>query len=566
MPMPELILLSDSKPVLRCPLHGQAVSLGKSAANDISVPDESLPALHCSFEPVPGGRYRVVDRGGQGVFVGASSGAAAAAKFDEYEHKDLDDGDEIQLGHLIGKFYAVAEGGEASVAPPKAERAQRTGVLKTSDDGAKLTRVDIRLRLPAVAGGGVLEIPAQGLRFGANADNDIVIDDGFVSSFHAQLFLKGERLFVRDLDSTNGTFVGAVRVVEAEVPIGSMLKLGKAEIQVDTSEADEPLVAPAGEGPWKCADLVTADAAFARTFAFIEKVAPHDATVCVFGETGSGKELVAQALHRLSARRGGPMVPLNCAAVPANLIESELFGHEKGAFTGADKLRVGAFEEANKGTIFLDEVGELATDVQAKLLRVLETRSVRRLGGRGDVPIDVRVVCATHRDLVQHVKEGKFREDLLHRLYVIPIRLPSLRERPVDIVHLARHFLTFLVPKGGAAVKLTEGAEKKLRNHPFPGNVRELRNVVQRALIMGDGKQVNEKDVVFIPVTLAEATMVGQVYKAGMTMDDIEREAYRGALKAYGSASEAARALGLPKTTFWRRATALGLLSKGAPE
>jgi DNA-binding NtrC family response regulator len=288
--------------------------------------------------------------------------------------------------------------------------------------------------------------------------------------------------------------------------------------------------------------------------------------VCVFGETGAGKELVAQALHRLSARRAGPMVPLNCAAVPANLIESELFGHEKGAFTGADKLRVGAFEEANKGTIFLDEVGELAMDVQAKLLRVLETRSVRRLGGRGDIPIDVRVVCATHRDLVQHVKEGKFREDLLHRLYVIPIRLPSLRERPIDIVHLAKHFLTLLAPKGGAAVKLTEGAEKKLRNHPFPGNVRELRNVVQRALIMGDGKQVTEKDVVFIPVTLAEATMVGQVYKAGMTMDDIEREAYRGALKAFGSASEAARALGLPKTTFWRRATALGLLSKGAPE
>jgi DNA-binding NtrC family response regulator len=552
--MPELILLSDKKPVLRCPLHGQAVSVGKSAANDISVPDESLPALHCSFEPMAGGRYRVVDRGGQGVFAGHEGERS------EYEHKDLEDGDEIQLGHLIGKFNAHADGGAPGDAPAARapDRVQRTGILRT--DGGRLTRVDIRLKLPAVAGGGVREIPPAGLRFGANADNDVVIDDGFVSSFHAQIFLKGERLFVRDLDSTNGTFVGAVRVVEAEVPMGSVLKLGKAEIQIDTSESDEAVDAPIGAGPWTCADLVTADANFARTFAFIEKVAPHDATVCVFGETGTGKELVAQALHKLSGRRGGPLVPLNCAAVPQNLIESELFGHEKGAFTGADKLRIGAFEEANKGTLFLDEVGELAADVQAKLLRVLETRCVRRLGGRGDIAVDVRVVCATHRDLVQHVKEGKFREDLLHRLYVIPVKLPALRERPVDIVHLAKHFLTMLSPHKG--VRLTEGAEKKLRNHPFPGNVREVRNVVQRALIVGDGKQVTDKDVVFIPVTLAEATMVGQVYKSGMTMDDIEREAYRGALKAYGSASEAARALGLPKTTFWRRATALGLLNK----
>ncbi len=547
--MPELILLADGKPLLRCPLHGQAVSVGRSAANDISVPDDGLPALHCSFEPLPGGRYQVVDRGGQGVFIGG----------DEYEHKDLDEGDTVTLGHLVARFQ---KGADEPFIPPKAERAQRTGILRTSGSGEKLTRVDLRLRLPAAAGGGVLEIPPQGLRFGANSDNDVVIDDGFVSSFHAQLFLKGERLFVRDLDSTNGTFVGDVRVVEAEVPVGSTLKLGKAEIQVETAETEEPIEAPGGAGPWRCVDLVTADPGFARTFGFVEKVAPHDATVCVFGETGTGKELVAQALHKLSARRSGPFVPLNCAAVPQNLIESELFGHEKGAFTGADKQRVGAFEEANKGTIFLDEVGELAMDVQAKLLRVLETRTVRRLGGRGDISIDVRVVCATHRDLVQRVKDGKFREDLLHRLYVIPIKLPALRDRPLDIGQLARHFIDLLSPVKG--VKLTEGAEKKLKNHPFPGNVRELRNVIQRALIMGDGKQVTEKDVAFIAVTLAEATMVGQVYKPGMTMDDIEREAYRGALKAFGSASEAARALGLPKTTFWRRATALGLLNKGA--
>jgi DNA-binding NtrC family response regulator len=544
--MAELILLSDGKPVLRCPLHGQSVTVGRSAANDISVPDESLPALHCSFEPVAVGGYDVVDRGGQGVIVGGA----------EHERKHLANGDDITLGHLVARFNDAANVEEVS----KPERIQRTGILKTNPGDGRLTRLDLRLRLPQNAGGGVLEIPAQGLRFGANDDNDVVIDDGFVSSFHAQIFMKGERLFVRDLDSTNGTFVGNVRVVEAEVPAGSVLKLGKAEIKVETTETEEAVDSPKGDGPWRCVELHTADAAFAKTFSFIEKVASHDATVCVFGETGTGKELVAHALHKMSGRRNAPFVPLNCAAVPHELIESELFGHEKGAFTGADRQRVGAFEEANKGTLFLDEVGELAFDLQAKLLRVLETRAIKRVGGRGDIPVDVRVVCATHRDLVARVREGKFREDLLHRLYVVPIKLSALRDRPKDIAHLAKHFIKLLSPVDGVA--LTDGALKKLESHSFPGNVRELRNVIQRALINGSGNKITDKDIAFIPVTLAEATMVGQVYKPGMTMEEIEREAFRGALKAYGSAAEAAKALGLPKTTFWRRATALGLIAK----
>ncbi|MCC7075028.1 MAG: sigma 54-interacting transcriptional regulator [Deltaproteobacteria bacterium] len=544
--MPELLLTSDGKQVLRCPLHGQAVSVGRSSANDLSVPDDAMAPLHCSFEPLGGGRYRVVDRGGQGVVVGGA----------EHEHKDLEDGDEVRLGHLVARF--VATSGE-SAASPRADGAQRTGILRTRPGDGALTRIDVRLRLPAANGGKSIDIPAEGLRIGAHPDNDVVIDDGFVSSFHAQLFLRGERLFVRDLDSTNGTFVGAVRVVEAEVPVGSTIKLGKAELVAESKESEEKLDEPSGAGPWRCVDLHTADAAFARTFAFIEKVAPHDATVCVFGETGSGKELAAQAIHKLSGRRGGPFVPLNCAAIPQNLIESELFGHEKGAFTGADRLRQGAFEEASKGTLFLDEVGELPMDVQAKLLRVLETRAVRRVGGRGDIAVDVRVVAATHRDLVQHVREGKFREDLLHRLYVIPMTLPPLRERRADIVHLAKHFIATLSP-GARKPELSAEAKKKLERHPFPGNVRELRNVIQRALIVGDGKELADKDIVFVPVTLAEATLVGQVYRPGMTMDEVERSAYKGALDAFGSASEAARALGLPKTTFWRRATALGLL------
>jgi len=549
--MPELLLLNADTPVLRTPLHGQAVTVGRSVANDIAIPDDTLPPFLCSFEPVGQGRYRVVDRGGGGIVMNGR----------RIIDEPVVDGATFRFGALTARF----DRGRDEPATAGAGGGQRTGILRTRADG-QLTRTDVRLRLPSSLGGGTRDLPPHGLRIGALPDNDLVLDPGFVSSFHAQLFLRGERLIVRDLDSTNGTFVNGVRVVEAEVPVGAELRFGKTKMTAEGKDTDVTLVgdkAP-GKGPWRCGDLTTADAGFGKTFALIEKVAPHDASVCIFGETGTGKELVAHAMHKLSGRRGGPFVPLNCAAFPEELIESELFGHEKGAFTGADRQRKGAFEEADKGTLFLDEIGELPVEMQAKLLRVLETRSVRRLGGRGDIAVDARIVCATHRDLAAHVREGRFREDLLHRIYVIPVKLPALRERPVDIVHLAKHFARSLAPQ--AAPTFSLAAEQKLKQHPFPGNVRELRNVVQRAIIMGDGKTIDADDVAFVPVTLAEQKDGASLYRKGMTMEEVEKTAIAAALAAHGSIGEAARALGVAKTTLWRKATAFGLVSRDGPE
>lgn len=540
--MAELLLFSGDTAVLRVPLHGQSLTVGRSLVNDISIPDEDFPLFACTFEPGATGHYRVVDKSGTGLLLDGKK------IFDEL----LKDGATLTFGHLVARFNRSKD--------ERKEQGggQRTGILKTRADG-KITRTDVRLRLPD---GTRLDIPAAGLRVGALPDNDIVIDDGFVSSYHAQIFARGERLFVRDLDSTNGTFIGDVRVVEAEVPVGSALRFGKASIKVEGNDVDLDLAeGPKGKGPWRCATLHTADPGFAKTFALIEKIAPHDASVCIFGETGTGKELVAHALHTLSGRKNGPFVALNCAAFPEELIESELFGHEKGAFTGADKQRKGAFEEADRGTLFLDEIGELPMEMQAKLLRVLEARAVRRLGGRGDIPVDVRIVCATHRDLVQHVKLGRFREDLLHRIYVIPVKLPPLRDRPVDIAHLARHFVASISPR--ASVVVTDKGQAKLRTHPFPGNVRELRNVIQRALIMGDGVTIDVDDIAFIPITLDEVKDGAALYKKGMTMDDVERAAIEAALTAHGSLGEAAKALGIAKTTLWRKATAFGIVKEG---
>jgi DNA-binding NtrC family response regulator len=539
--MSELLLLSDGEPVLRCPLFGQAVSVGASPANDISLPGEGVPPLLCSFEPLGATGYRVVDRGGQGVVLRGNKAAL----------HELSDGDEIPLGRLVARFVATQ--------PRKAEggAGQRTGVLKTRGDG-QLCRVELSIELPD---GGRVEIPDDGVRVGADPGNDIVIDDGFISSYHAHFFPKGARVFVRDLDSTNGTFIGDMRVVEAEVQPGAEVRVGQSTLRVVGEEKDEPVDAVDGDGPWSLGDLVTAEPAFAETFALIRKVAAHDASVCVLGETGTGKELVANALHAGSGRARGPMVALNCAAIPESLIEAELFGHEKGAFTGADKQRAGAFEQAHKGTLFLDEVGELPMDVQAKLLRALETRRVRRVGGANEIDVDVRIVAATHRDLPDRVAAGDFRQDLLHRLWVIPVKLPPLRDRPRDIVHLADHFAKALSPKGKVP-KVTDGASRALGRHPYPGNVRELRNVIQRALILRAGEAIEEGDIQFLPVSLADQAAMAGVYRRGMTMEEVERAAFQGALACYRSASEAARALGIPKSTFWRRARALGVLNK----
>lgn len=541
--MAELLLFSGDTAVLRTALHGQSLTIGKSAVNDICIPDDTLPPFLCTLEP-HNGAYRVVDKSGGGIKL---DGKKVTGEL-------LRDGAQLSLGHLSGRFVASKE-------PPRKEgvaAAQRTGLLRTRSDG-RLKKTDVKLRL---ANGERKDITPAGLRVGSLPDNDIVVDDGFVSAWHAHVFARGERLFVRDLDSTNGTFVGDVRVVEAEVPVGSTLRFGKYTAKLEGEDSDVELeTTPSGRGPWRCAALHTADPSFARTFALIEKVAPHDASVCIFGETGTGKELAAHALHTLSGRRQQPFVALNCAAFPEELIESELFGHEKGAFTGADKQRKGAFEEADKGTLFLDEIGELPLDMQAKLLRVLEARAVRRLGGRGDIPVDVRIVAATHRDLVQHVKQGRFREDLLHRIYVIPVKLPSLRERPADIEHLTRHFAKTISPRDNVVV--SDEAMDRLRTHPFPGNVRELRNVIQRALIMGDGASIEADDIAFIPATLDELKDGAALYKKGMTMDDVEKAAIEAAIAAHGSMGEAAKALGIAKTTLWRKASSFGLVKEG---
>jgi len=297
-------------------------------------------------------------------------------------------------------------------------------------------------------------------------------------------------------------------------------------------------------------ELIYSDAAMGAVAQAIKSVAPHDAPVAIMGESGVGKELVARAVHQVGPRADQPFIAVNCAALSPNLVESELFGHERGAFTGADRARMGAFEEAGRGTLFLDEVGDLPLDAQAKLLRALENREIRRVGGDGVRKIFCRVVTATHQDLSSRVQSGAFRNDLFHRLTVLPVRVPPLRERVGDIELLANHFLATF---GDGKATLTSAAMEKLQTHSWPGNVRELKNVLLQSVVFSGKQRLDEADLTFPQVALADRVEEGRVYRPGLTLAEIEQDAIEQAIAVHGTHAKAARALGIARSTLIAR-------------
>ena len=313
---------------------------------------------------------------------------------------------------------------------------------------------------------------------GLAASSGIVVKDPTVSRLHAELDPRDDGVWIRDLGSRNGTFVDDVRVEVARLHVGARITLGSASLIVD--EAQTASVQQWGDtrfGP-----LVGRSPAMRELFAQLARVAPLDSSVLIQGETGTGKELVAQAIHEASPRANKPFVVVDCAALAEQLLDSELFGHAKGSFTGAMAARVGAIEAAAGGTVFLDEVGELPASMQPKLLRVLESRTIRRVGETQHRSVDVRFICATHRDLLTMVTAGAFREDLFFRISVVPVRVPPLRERLDDIEDLVNHFLA---SARGPRRQLASDLLAQLRGRAWRGNVRELRNFVERALALG---------------------------------------------------------------------------------
>jgi two-component system, NtrC family, nitrogen regulation response regulator NtrX len=310
-------------------------------------------------------------------------------------------------------------------------------------------------------------------------------------------------------------------------------------------------------------EIIWQGASMQRVMAQVERVAASETRVCILGETGAGKELVARTIHERSPRASGAFVTLNCAAVPAELIESELFGHEKGSFTGAAGRHVGKFEQADRGTIFLDEIGDMPLPMQAKLLRVLEEGEVERIGGDKPIAVDVRVLVATHRDLEARVREDKFRQDLFHRIYVFPLLLPPLRERREDIPALVTHFAAQVCTQNGwKPIPFGAEAIEALQSHTWPGNVRELRNMVERLMLLATSGEVDLATVQTVlpkygadstPSALASGSLAERV-------DAFERRVILEELKrSHSNVTLAAKSLGLERSHLYKKAEQLGI-------
>lgn len=402
-------------------------------------------------------------------------------------------------------------------------------------------------------------VRSSGTRVGSGVGVELRLADPTVSRIHCSLSLDAGRLRVRDEQSTNGTFVDGVRVHDAELEPGSLLQRGQSVLRLEVASQPAPLeLSCAGQ----FGGLIGASVAMRRVYSILERVAKTNTTLLIHGETGTGKELAARSIHGASARAEQAFVVVDCGAIASNLIESELFGHVRGAFTGADRDRKGLLHEAQGGTLFLDEIGELPLALQPKLLRMLESRELRRVGSSRAEAIDIRVVAATNRRLAQQVNAGLFREDLYYRLAVVEVELPALRQRREDVPALAQHFAQSM---GAGAAAIPAELLSSWLTRSWPGNVRELRNVVERSLFLGVCE--SSEVISHVPAPELYAPLLGQelpLEEARRIYTEQFDIAYLTDLlrRSDGNMSQAARLAQVNRRQLYRMLSRLGLRSQ----
>ncbi len=433
-----------------------------------------------------------------------------------------------------------------------------TGRTDTSEAERKATACSLKARIFVEEPGRpprVMQLePGQELRVGRDDEAEIRLNDLRVSRMHLTLTAEPGGVIVRDLGSSNGTYLGEQRMEGSRrVTTGALIRLGDTRLVVADIGGDASTPQPVLGSPASGEDVVAEDPVTVRLFSLVRRVAASRLPVLLLGETGTGKEVVARALHRYSHAAGGPFIPVNCGALPESIAESELFGHEKGAFTGAHARRAGYFEQADRGTLLLDEVGELSHTNQTRLLRALQERVVTRVGGSAPIGVDVRVVAATNRNLAVEVAQKRFREDLYFRLNGITVEVAPLRARPRDIVPLVSRFLAEHYP----GFVLGPGVEAALLTYRWPGNIRELRHAIECAVALAEGREIRLEH---LPLTVrdnrggqADASLWAQV-------DDLERQSIVRALADHNNnQSHAARSLGISRRALIYKMERFGL-------
>ncbi|MFL5349368.1 MAG: sigma 54-interacting transcriptional regulator [Hyalangium sp.] len=537
--MPELVFFRRGQELLRVTLGRTRLVLGRGDNCDVVIPDPSVSRQQVALH-FDGTRCLLEDLSGQGTEVAGQP----------LKHGELPDGADLSLGPWRALFRLHSSGtqdGPTGVGPRTA--VQPRGLPQATPSPAQL-------RVKQGTTEFVHELRGDSLTLGKEASNTVVLQDQFISNRHLKVTRKDEGFHVVDLNSTNGTFLGPVRIFEAKVPLNTVLRLGETELIFEPVSQGRPRESFHG--------IIGKEPSMRQLVERIQQVAPSTVAVAILGESGTGKELVARAVHECSPRAAQPFIPINCAALSPQLIESELFGHEKGAFTGADVKRKGAFEEADGGTLFLDELGELPLELQAKLLRVLENGEAKPVGATRPIHVDVRVVAATNQDLRAQMRAGKFREDLYYRLCGMSLVLPTLRSRPGDVRALAEHFLRVLAPLE-QTVRFSIAALDKLEQHIWPGNVRELRNVVQRALLLRKGPRIDVGELTFEEAEPREPEGLADLeLPVGVTLEQmlqrVERQLIENALRRFkNNRDRTARVLGMGRSSLYRRLKALGL-------
>ncbi|MCP5158050.1 MAG: sigma 54-dependent Fis family transcriptional regulator [Gammaproteobacteria bacterium] len=369
-------------------------------------------------------------------------------------------------------------------------------IVATSQSRLRVQFEAIELRVIAGSDTGLeISLGLPNVRIGTSPDNDVVLTDRAVSRRHAEIHMTPNGLLLRDLGSTNGTFINDVRITEAYIPPDAECRLGYSQLLIRQRTEERKVAVPRQD---HLGELVGSSERMRELYGLIRAVAPTPTTVHLNGESGSGKELVARTLHAFSGRPG-PLVVFDASVTDPEMVRNDLFGHIKGAFTGATGSREGAFRQAHTGTLFIDEIGELPLDLQPRLLRVLETREVTPIGSDKSTRVDVRVITATHRDLAAMVQTGAFRADLFYRLSVVPIDLPALREVREDIPLIAEHLCQQLQLN----CRISAAAMATLQGYPWPGNVRELRNVLERAAVMCKDREIRVEDLRLPKVAMA---------------------------------------------------------------
>jgi len=507
-------------------LGGYVINIGRDPSSDIELTDEDVSRTHASIVR-ESGSYKLIDKSTNGTVVNDKKVSSHSLSVD----------DVITIGSWKIRFEP---GGVTSRPATVIKDISPTRVLKYEKTKNELLTESLELTI-STPDGKERELRFAGGSIGASPANDITInDDRYISGSHCMIKSVANGFIIQDVGSRNGTLLNDALVMSERLPKSGVITIGKTLIKYKIKESREnirPFERP------NLGNILGASLVMRELFSLAERIAPTDATVLITGESGTGKELFARYMHEGSARAAKPFMAINCGAISSNLIESELFGHERGAFTSAVSQQKGAFEQASSGTLFLDEIGEMPLELQTRLLRVLENMQIRRVGGQSDISVDVRLVAATNKNLKEMVRKGKFREDLFFRLFIVPIHLPPLRERRDDITVLALHFLNDLSPEGGSKI-FDAGVLEKLREYNWPGNVRELKNTIQRAILISKDASVKAEDMIFSELT--------EKPPESLPLDDVEKKILVTALKnSSGNASKAARELKISRTTLY---------------